>query len=222
MIILCDFDETAAAQNVGQLLLDRFTPDPLPSGMLHWRDIRQRYVDREISLAEYQEIAFRQLGARLSEQARYVRAEARLRTGFPELAEYCRQRGIAIAIVSHGLDFYVQAALSAEGVDTPIHAVDTDEAGQTLTFSYPFADEDCASWPGNCKCAVLRRYRRDGERVIYAGDSASDVCPASQADVVFARGWLADYCRENGLPHSELTDFFAVIDYLETSVGESG
>lgn len=217
MIILCDFDDTAAAQNVGQLLLDRFTPDPIPSGAVHWRDVRQRFVDDEISLAEYQETAFRQVSAPRAEQARYPGEEARLRAGFPELAEYCRQRGIGIAIVSHGLDFYVRAVLAAGGVDAPCYAVDTTESEGALSFSYAFADEQCGWWPGNCKCEVLRRCRRNGEQVVYAGDSASDACPASKADFVFARGWLLGFCEERGLPHRELTDFFAVIEHLETT-----
>ena len=71
MIILCDFDDTAAAQNVGQLLLERFHPGSAAlSGMPSpGSDVRRRYVDKEISLAEYQEIAFRQVDdAPLSEQ----------------------------------------------------------------------------------------------------------------------------------------------------------
>ena len=235
MIILCDFDETAAAQNVARLLLERFQPDAAPSGAVPWQDVRQRYVDKEISLAEYQEIAFRQLTASVDEQRRYVREAAGLRPGFAELARHCAGRGVSVAIVSHGLDYYVEATLDREAIDIPYHAVTTSKVDGAPEFSYEFADEGCQWWPGNCKCRVLEEYRKsdraslpagelrngNGAHVVYAGDSASDACPAVRADFVFARGWLTDFCRENDLPHAELTDFYAVIEYVEAYGRES-
>ncbi len=221
MIILCDFDETAAAQNVARLLLERFQPDAALSGAVPWQYVRQRYVDKEISLAEYQEIAFRQLTASVDEQRRYVREAAGLRPGFAELAQHCAGRGVEVAIVSHGLDYYVEAMLDEKGVDIPYHAVTTSEVDGAPAFSYEYADEGCQWWPGNCKCRVLEDYRKNGGHVVYAGDSASDACPAVRADFVFARGWLTGFCRENDLPHAELTDFYAVIEYVEAYGRES-
>ena len=231
MIILCDFDDTAAAQNVGQLLLERFQPDAALSGAVPWQVVRRRYVDKEISLAEYQEIAFRQLTASVDEQRRYVREAAGLRPGFVELARHCAGRGVGVAIISHGLDYYVEAMLDEKGVDIPYHAVTTSEVDGAPAFSYEFADEGCQWRPGNCKCRVLEEYRKSdlasspeggtGAHVVYAGDSASDACPALRADFVFARGWLTGFCRENDLPHAELSDFYAVIEYVEAYGRES-
>ncbi len=217
MIILCDFDDTAAAQNVGQLLLERFQPD----GGVPWRDVRERFANKEISLAEYQEIAFRQLRASVDEQRRYLQEAAGLRSGFAELAEHCARRGVVIGVVSHGLDYYVEAILTANGVDIPVRAVTTSHAGGVPSFSYDFADERCQWWPGNCKCRALDEYReRYGGPLVYAGDSASDACPALRADFVFARAWLAGFSDEQGLPYAELSDFRAVIDYVDSHLDE--
>ena len=215
MIILCDFDDTAAAQNVGQLLLERFQPD----GAAPWQDVRRRYTDKEISLAEYQEISFRRLTAPVEEQRRFLRESAGLRAGFAELAEHCARRGVALGIVSHGLDYYVEAILTANNIDIPFHAVTTSHADGVPSFSYGFADERCQWWPGNCKCKALEQYRRRyGGHLVYAGDSASDACPARRADFVFARAWLADFCKEQSLRYAELPDFHAVIDYVDASL----
>ncbi len=216
MIILCDFDDTAAAQNVGQMLLERFQPE----GATPWEEVKARYANREISLAEYQEIAFRQLTAPVEEQFRYAQEAGGLRSGFAELAEHCARRGVALGVVSHGLDYYVEAILKENGVDVPVSAVATSHVDGVPSFSYDFADEGCEWWPGNCKCKALEEYRkRYGGRLVYAGDSASDACPALRADFVFARAWLAGFCKEQGLPYAELLDFHAVIDYIETHLG---
>ncbi|MEC9287269.1 MAG: hypothetical protein VX632_02685, partial [Chloroflexota bacterium] len=54
--VLTDFDDTAAAQNVAELLLNRFgNPD--------WTVVRQRFRDGHIDLKEYQEITFRNIQA---------------------------------------------------------------------------------------------------------------------------------------------------------------
>lgn len=219
MIILCDFDDTAAVQNVGQMLLERFQPDVSQPGVVHWREVSKRRADGEISLAEYQEIAFRQMTASVEEQTAYVRSNAQLRPGFAELAAYCAEHGIRLAVASHGLDYYVEALLDEHGVDVESHTVRT-HGPDAKTYEYPFADESCAWWPGNCKCMALEASRRDGEHVVYAGDGVSDACPAARADMVFAREPLAGICRERGIAYRELPDFFPVLEYAKARVPE--
>ncbi len=43
------------------------------------------------------------------------------------------------------------------------------------------------------------------------GDGPSDLCPAREADIIFARGHLAERCEEEGLEWRPLTDFATVI-----------
>ncbi len=198
-------------------MLDRFHPSPSsgPTG-ISWRDLHRRYLDGEIGLADYQATAFADMGTDRTEQVAYVRERAALRPGFAELARYCAGEGLELAIVSHGLDFYIDALLEAAGVDgVPYVAVETGERDGRPTFAYNHADPACAWYPGNCKCSVLEAYRARHGQVIYAGDGMSDTCPARRADYVFARGALLAFCRAEGIPHRELTDFHVVLDYLK-------
>ena len=57
---------------------------------------------------------------------------------------------------------------------------------------------DCG--PDACKATVLRESRRPGDTVWVFGDGASDLCPAREADLVWARGYLAERCAAEGLP----------------------
>ena len=221
MVILCDFDDTVADRNIATLLLHRFQPPLIPDGT-HWRQLHKRFLDAEISLAEYQETAFSSMGTERDEQIAFVQQEADLRPGFTDLAGYCHAQGIELAIVSHGMDFYIEALLEKSGAGSvPYYAVQTGEDGGRPTFAYNYSDPQCAWYPGNCKCSVLESYRGSGKQVIYAGDGMSDTCPAGRADFVFARGGLLDFCEAHGIPHRELTDFHVVLDYVKALPAEA-
>ena len=66
LAVLTDFDDTAAVQNVAELLLNRF-------GAPDWMDVRQRFRDGHIDLKEYQEITFRSIQADRATMQSYVR-----------------------------------------------------------------------------------------------------------------------------------------------------
>jgi 2-hydroxy-3-keto-5-methylthiopentenyl-1-phosphate phosphatase len=217
IVILCDFDDTAADCNVATLLLSAFSGEHIVGTMPEWQIIRQRFLDSEISLAKYQENAFARLDATPVEQAAYVQANAALRPGFRSLADYCAANGVELAIVSHGLDYYVRALLEKEELGhLPVFAVETrvSETGEQ-TYSYKYVRAECRWNPGNCKCRLLEEYGNRGHSVIYVGDGTSDTCPAAKADFVFARDSLLRFCQAQGIQHQELTDFTVLLDYLE-------
>ena len=104
--VLTDFDDTAAAQNVAELLLNRFgNPD--------WTVVRQRFRDGHIDLKEYQEITFRNIQADRATMQSYVKEHANLRPYFREMWGFCQANDIPMAVVSQGLDFYIQALLES-------------------------------------------------------------------------------------------------------------
>lgn len=204
-----------AAANVGQSIFKHFQPDVKLPGVVPWEEIRSRYSEREISLAEYQELGFLQLDQNRDVIENFVRDSNPLRTGFKALVEFSKKNDIAIAITSHGLDFYIIAALDSEQINIPVHAVKTYSEKSGMTFEYPYADKSCFAWPGNCKCKMLEQYRGSGDTIIYAGDSTSDACPALRADYVFARDWLTSFCKDNALKYQELDSFYDIIDYAK-------
>ncbi|MCI0785141.1 MAG: hypothetical protein J4O09_02405, partial [Chloroflexi bacterium] len=97
--MLTDFDDTAAVENVAELLLTRF-------GDATWHDVRSRFRAGELTLNDYQEITFRNIQADRETMQGYVKEHAHLRPYFKELQGYCADHGIPLAIVSQGLDFY--------------------------------------------------------------------------------------------------------------------
>ena len=198
--VLTDFDDTAAAQNVAELLLQRF-------GHPSWQDVRQRFRDGLVTLKEYQEITFRDIQATAPAMGQYVKENANFRPHFRELWHYCQDNSIPMAIVSQGLDFYIEALLEKEGLTgVPVYAVNTRFTPQGITYqynhTYPGKEE-----LGNSKGVVVDQFRRQGHYVFFAGDGSSDFEAAERADMVFAHRTLARQCSEGNIPFREFKDF---------------
>ena len=221
--VLCDFDDTTAGENVAQLLLTHFSDDGT------WLRLQEQSRQETITFREYQEQAFAATKASRDDMSSLVKSQATLRPYFKELWQYCLTMDIPLAIVTIGLDFYVDALMDKEGLDrVPTYAVKTSFTPQGVTLEYPHpwdgsgaaTREVCQQW-GNCKCSVLGRYRSKGHSIVYVGDGRSDFCPASMADQVFARGPLAQMCHERDVPFTEFQDFQVVIQSLQSTLGQS-
>ena len=198
--VLTDFDDTAAVQNVAELLLTRFG-DPT------WTSVRQQFRDGELDLKEYQEITFRNIRADRPTMRAYVREQATLRPYFRELWGLCHRHGFPMAVVSQGLDFYISALLERDGVaEIPIYSVSTQFNAGKISYEYRFpypGQED----KGNSKAVIVEGFRSRGHYVIYAGDGQSDLEAARQADMVFAHRTLARLCDEEGIAYTPFEDF---------------
>ena len=207
--VLCDFDDTVAAQNVAEMLLEHFGDD-------QWRSLRQQFRQGLLTLKEYQELSFAEVTVSREAMETLVKDKANLRPHFKELHSYCQAYHIPLAIVSHGLDFYIKALLEKEGQEgISTFAVATEYTPDGLNYTYTYSWEEC--WQsGNCKCAILRRYKEMGHTILYAGDGPSDYCPATrEADIVFARSHLAQQCRQQQVPFVEFEDFRTVLEKLK-------
>ncbi len=208
--VLCDFDDTTAVENVAHLVLDRFARE-------EWRHLVSQFREGTIIPKDYFEQPFKSVKETRETLKAHVRDNAHLRDGFVEMAHYCRSKEIDLAIVTHGLDFYVEALLEREDLGWvttyPVNSQFTDKG---IRFIYNYTKPGCDEW-GNCKCSVVDRYLTAGKRVFYVGDGASDFCPAKKAELVFARSHLLDMCRRDNLPHRELRDFSDVVRELENA-----
>ena len=198
--VLIDFDDTAAQQNVAELLLNRFG-DPT------WQDVRQRFRAGEFTLKEYQEITFRNIRADKPAMQTYVKEHANFRPYFGELWDYCQSHNIPMAIVSQGLDFYIEALLEKVGLrQIPVYAVDTEFGAQGITYGYRHMRPG-QERQGNSKGLVVDRYREEGHYVFYAGDGISDFEAAPRVDLLFAHRTLAEKCTSEKIPFRPFTDF---------------
>ncbi len=206
--VLTDFDDTAAVQNVAELLLKRF-------GAPDWMDVRQRFRDGHIDLKEYQEITFRAIQADRATMQAYVKEHANLRPYFRELWGFCQTNDFPMAVVSQGLDFYIQALLDKEGLArVPIYAVNTEFQNGEISYKYEH-NYPGKKTEGNSKGFVVKSFQQLGCHVFFAGDGRSDLEAAQVADVVFAHSTLAKFCDDEGIPYNHFQDFGGMLALVQ-------
>jgi 2-hydroxy-3-keto-5-methylthiopentenyl-1-phosphate phosphatase len=126
------------------------------------------------------------------------------------------QRGGQAAIVSAGFREAIEAFWQREGLPpTQMFASelvgDGQDGGPPYHIAFSEALGDCPRCgPGACKGAIVRALRRPGDLVLAFGDGASDYCTAREADLTFARGYLAELCALDGIEWRPLPDFTEV------------
>jgi 2-hydroxy-3-keto-5-methylthiopentenyl-1-phosphate phosphatase len=152
-------------------------------------------------------------------RAQFVGALVEAAEPMPGLAEFfaelARRAGRA-AVVSAGIRDAIEAFWAREALP-PIEIFASELVGEGPDAGPPYYLEfspalgDCPRCgPKSCKAAILRAMRRPGDVVLVFGDGASDLCPAREADLTFARGHLAERCAAEGLEWRPLPDFTRV------------
>jgi 2,3-diketo-5-methylthio-1-phosphopentane phosphatase len=214
ILILCDFDGTASTVDVGNELLDRFTGDG-------WKDIDRDYCDGKIgSRSAYTRIAPLFRGNR-AQMLAYVFEKSTLDPFFADFYTYCRRMGMDLKIISDGLDFYIEAILKKNGLSEieffSNYIIFQDH--ERLSIEFPQASSDCGKC-GNCKSRIVEQYRPLYDRIIYIGDSYSDVCPSKNADLVFAKKILYEKCSDNGTPCIYYNNFYDIQQCLEDQIAK--
>ncbi len=206
MIVQCDFDGTVTTEDMGFFLLDTFADK-------EWRDWLELYRNDKITVGEFNSRAFATVRASKEELLEATLCRVKLRNGFPELVDYCQEKGLHLVIVSNGLDFYIASILENAGLgDVETHAARTWFRPGGLEVKY--IGPDGVPLDSDFKAAYTRLFLKEGHRVVYVGNGPSDINPASLAQHIFARDGLLEYCQEKSLPCQPFEDFRDVIREL--------
>lgn len=187
--VFVDFDGTISSADVGLEVLERFVPG-------RWAAVDARYESGEIGSREYVTALWSLLAGTDPAALRAVAAEVPLDPGFGPLVAALRAGGAEVTVVSDGLGFYVADRCAAERVPVLANGVDDGRP------SFPNADPSCpCGLCGTCKATPVRRARARGRATVVVGDGTSDRFGAAEADLVFAKDRLVDWCREAGIDH---------------------
>jgi 2-hydroxy-3-keto-5-methylthiopentenyl-1-phosphate phosphatase len=196
--VFLDFDGTITTADVGVHVLERTASDA-------WRAIDEQFrvgaIDsRECILDEWELVEGDEATLRA------IAAEVALDPGVGPLVDALRAAGAELTVVSDGFGFYVQDAVAPFGLDVMTNAVDFE----TRELLFPFEDRccPCASC-GTCKQAPIKDAAYRGRATMLIGDGASDRKAALLADVVFAKGALASWCKGFGI---DCIEFDALAD----------
>jgi 2,3-diketo-5-methylthio-1-phosphopentane phosphatase len=199
LAVLSDFDGTITTTDVAEDLLARFAPPT-------WEDIERLHRARIIGTRETMARQFALVHAARGELVDYAARTAKMDPAVPAFLRFCRGRGIPFEIVSEGLDFYLHALIKSWDLDVPVRTNRALFEDGRVRIEYPFADPSCTLC-GTCKLDRVFELRVAGYRVVYVGDGDSDLCPAIEADDVFAKRRLAELCDSEGIAYHPFDSF---------------
>jgi 2-hydroxy-3-keto-5-methylthiopentenyl-1-phosphate phosphatase len=205
--VLCDFDGTITNEDIGFHIIKTFAGPG-------WEEIEDAYQRGEKGSRE----ALLEIFAltRVSREAltEYVESHFHVDPRFPAFVEWCRKSEIAVTVLSDGFDFYIDLMFNKFRVDVPYLANTLRVVDCTLQAGFPHSSQSCGSC-GNCKDSYARRVREEGSRIIYIGDGHSDKCVSGLADIVFAKGVLAEHCRAQGTPYYPFETFDDILSVCD-------
>ncbi len=210
--VFCDFDGTVSSEDVGNRLFRHFAGGRA-------EEIVQGYLTGVMTAADCLSQECAAAGNVPPEVLAAFVDQFELDPGFPEFVRFCKQKEIPLAILSDGLDFYVERVLRNHGFDgipwCANHLEFKNEDGITKMIpSFPHSDSECPQC-GNCKRNHMLTMSSDEDIIVYVGDGISDRCPARYADIVFAKRSLLTYCQQQNITFHQFSTFRDVQSRLE-------
>jgi len=204
-----DYDGTVTTRECNEVVLQRLVGDA-------WRPFEREVKAGRMS---HPTCFDKQVGLLQAPRAAIIGAMVEAAQPAPGLAAFMatlKQRGGRSAVISAGFREVIEAFWRREGLP-PMQAYASELLGSGQGGGPPyrvgFSDAlgDCPRCgPGACKGAVVRALRRPGDVVLAFGDGAGDYCAAREADLTFARGYLAELCARDGVAWRPLPDFTQV------------
>jgi len=208
--VVVDFDGTVCPQDVSEELLASFASP-------EWWDIDLEFRRGEIGSRECLVRQGSLLRQSQQDMVRFAVERFPLDPSFAPFVAWARRGGMEVEVASDGLGFYVQPMLAAAGVDG-LRVLANDvrfESGVPPAFAFPQAHAVCVGC-GVCKMLAVQRARERQGPVAFVGEGHTDRYGALYADLVFAKKYLVDICRQDGVPFLGWETFDDVRAALET------
>jgi 2-hydroxy-3-keto-5-methylthiopentenyl-1-phosphate phosphatase len=199
--VFCDFDGTITTRDTVDVLLSNLAcPE--------WEEIEDLW---ERGLIGSRECMARQIPLIRGgwKAVREVLDGIELTPGVSEFVDWCRSNFIPVVVVSDGLDRVIEYLLKKNGIYADRvfsnHLIEASNGAFSLQSSPRPRFSGCQS--GVCKCQIAGQQAYETIKVII-GDGRSDFCWSKEANVLFAKGKLIDYCSSKRIAHNPFETFF--------------
>lgn len=211
--VFIDFDNTITRGDVLDGIIETF------SETAEWRTLEDSWIAGRIGTRQCLGGQMLGLRARWAELARHL-DNVQLDPGFISLRDLLRSAGVELTIVSDNFDIFLAHVLQHHGLaDVPYRANHLELLGDRVVPSFPFSNPEC---PGcaHCKKIHFLPPNDDARAVVFIGDGRSDICPATHADIVFAKDSLLVHLQHVGLACRPYTDLTGVTETITKLLNE--
>jgi len=213
--VLVDYDGTISERDVGDELMAEFFADAATLAEKDREYDEGRIGSRELMLWDLSVLPVD------AETLRRAAATAPHDETFAPFVAVCREYGAAVEVVSDGFGFHVEPNLARLGLaDLPIATNETDLHSGRREMRFAYGHPSCFVC-GTCKRERVRIHQAAGRAVVFVGDGTSDRFAAAHADLVFAKGRLAELCDTEGWRYERWRTFDEVTKAIRDAF-ESG
>ncbi len=129
--------------------------------------------------------------------------EQQIDVSFARLVEACRETGVSVTVVTNEFTYSAERILKAKrirGVNIVGNHLMLN--GDIVIPEFPHQNTDCP----RCSCCarnIMLNGSSDQAAIAFVGAGSIDYCPASYADIVFARGELQTWCQQKNISYRE-------------------
>ena len=206
--VFCDFDGTITKIDVIDYILSQLA-DPA------WTDIEQQWLDGSLTSKEClrkQISLLRGNGQDIQE----LLSEVEIEKSFRSFSQWCISQRIPLYIVSDGLDIVIKNILYRENITVDgiwsNWFIEGNEQNKS-SIAFPYTSEHPNMQCGICKCKVLSHTAQNTFKVVI-GDGYSDRCWVNNADLVFAKAQLSEYCQNNSIKYIPFSTFDDITEHM--------
>lgn len=206
-----DFDGTITKQDVIDELLNRYAVNE------SWKAVEQQWQEGLIGSRQC-----------LKEQLDLIRIsqveldnlleEIEMDKGIFSLLLLLNEYEVPAVILSDGAETFINRILQRQGIhNIAVRSNTIVHRDSKIEFSCPYNDPKCQSKAAHCKCASIKAIGSPERKSIYIGDGLSDLCPAGKADMVFAKGALAEVMEKKNMKFIRYSNLNEVAEVLRKS-----
>ena len=205
ILIQTDFDNTVTKGNVSELIHDEFGPE-------NWPEIYEKYKKGLITVEESNIYSFKNLKTKKYDLDNFVKKNVKFREGFLEFYKHLMNNNLDFKIVSSGVDFYIYSALASLNIDPEsVEIISGKSTFNSLGIDVQYFDPENYKINTNFKGIHTAFHKQKYSRIIYFGDSYTDLNSASISDVIFATDKLQKYFDIEGVDHFPFENYFEVL-----------
>ena len=202
--VVSDFDGTISLQDSNEQLF-------LALGNAENIKIEELYNESKIGTKEGFTRHFEALKLKENTYNEFILDNIEIDRGFKDFYNKTIENGIPLIVVSGGFINGISILLKKEGMErVPVYANRLVTSKGRLAVEFSNENHNCSNifGPcGNCKLQHLERLRENKRKIIFIGDGLTDRCAASNADIVFAKKSLAEYCEGKGIKYINYESF---------------
>lgn len=213
-ILFLDFDGTVTGRDAVDVILEAYA-DP------HWLTIEEHWRAGRIGSR-----ACLRAQLALVNASRYELNELldsiEVDEGFALLLDTCAAAGVPVYVVSDGFDYCIRRILSRPSLRLGpalerlrVIASHIEPEGRRWRADFPNPRAGCIHGCATCKPSAMAMLNGGGRLSVFVGDGLSDRYAARTADLVFAKGALAAYCRESTVEHVNYEGLAEIAAYLD-------